>query len=120
MAAAAFADLVSEIRQELATATEALLGVHEAGLDDIARFRDGDDAALCRLEGRLLGLLELCAFEDLIGQRLTQLSGAISPASLPASGVVKLENGPALRGQGLAQADIDDLLSTHDPRAVSD
>ncbi|MNQ25192.1 hypothetical protein D3C85_384050 [compost metagenome] len=112
----AFAEIVADIRQELANATEALLAFHEAGLRDIALLRDGDDTALSRLEGGLMTVLELCAFEDLIGQRLTQLCSAAPSTEPSQSAPDSLENGPSLRGQGLGQAQIDDLLREDDPK----
>jgi hypothetical protein len=99
----ALTQIVAEIRQELATATEALMIASEAGLKDVALLRDGDEAALERIESGFLSVLEACLFEDLIGQRLTQLqsTGAASAS---------LENGPARHGQGLDQAAADDLF----------
>jgi hypothetical protein len=75
----------------------------EAGLKDVALLRDGDKAALERIESGFLSVLEACLFEDLIGQRLTQLqsTGAASDG---------LESGPARHGQGLDQAAADDLF----------
>lgn len=100
----AFAEIVAEIRQELVTATEALMAVYEAGLRDVALARAGDGAALSRIEDGLLSVLEACAFEDLIGQRLTQLCSIPAPVRSETGG---LENGPARRGQGLDQPGID-------------
>lgn len=95
-------DIVAEIRRELATAIEALMAASEAGLRDVALLRQGDDKALARIEGGFLSVLEACAFEDLIGQRLAQLRGAAAADGL--------ENGPARHGQGLDQAAADDLF----------
>ncbi len=55
-----------------------------------------------RIENGFLSVLEACAFEDLIGQRLAQLQGAVAADGL--------ENGPARHGQGLDQAAADDLF----------
>jgi hypothetical protein len=100
----AFSDIVAEIRRELTTATEALMVASEAGLRDVALLREGDAAALARIEGGFLSVLEACLFEDLIGQRLTQLQSAGPVAE-------GLENGPARHGRGLDQAAADDLFS---------
>lgn len=96
-------DIVAEIRRELATTAEALMAASEAGLRDVALLRQGDDTALARIEGGFLSVLEACALEDLIGQRLTQWQSAGSAAE-------GLENGPARHGQGLDQAAADDLF----------
>lgn len=108
----AFGVIVAEIRQELAAAAETLMGVYEAGVRDLARVRDGDDAALSRMEGSLSALLEVCAFEDLIGQRLTQLQSLPASASTACSGDDALLNGPARQGQGLDQAAADAVFAS--------
>lgn len=95
-------DIVAEIRRDLAMAAEALMAASEAGLRDVALLRQGDDTALARIENGFLSVLEACAFEDLIGQRLVQLLGAAAADGL--------ENGPARHGQGLDQAAADDLF----------
>lgn len=103
----AYGAIVAEIRHELATATEALMVAYEAGLRDVALARTGDDAALCRIEAGFLSVLEVCALEDLIGQRLTQLCSASALTTPPRSEPEGLENGPARRGQGLDQGGAD-------------
>ena len=103
----AFDEIVAEIRQELAVATEALMVLHEVGLRDVALARNGDGAALSRIEGGFLSVLEVCAFEDLIGQRLTRLRSTSAPTTPPRSEPEGLENGPARRGEGLDQGGAD-------------
>lgn len=111
--AAAFDDIIASIRQDLASATEALMAVAEAGLSDVVLARGGDGEALSRIEGGLLGVLQACAIEDLVGQRLTQLqtvSASGAPAAAVAHGERSLLNGPARPGQGLTQDEIDAWL----------
>jgi hypothetical protein len=113
----AFAEIVAEIRQELTTATEALMAAYEAGLRDVALARGGDDAALSRIEGGFICVLETCAFEDLIGQRLTQLCSASAQTAPPRSEPEGLENGPARYGGALDQTEVDTWLRGQaDPR----
>lgn len=109
--AGTFAEIIAEIRQELATATEVLMAVYELGVRDVALARAGDGDALSRIEGGLLSVLETCAFEDLIGQRLTQLFSASALATPSGSETEGFECGPARRGQGLDQEGTDAWLS---------
>lgn len=63
----------------------------------------------------LVAALEACAFHDLAGQRLAifaaALMGLAREAQEDSQPSDPLLNGPADRGQGLEQADIDRLLS---------
>lgn len=54
-------------------------------------------------------ILSLCSFQDLAGQRLTRLSGAITNAGLDNRPDAHLLNGPANAG-GLDQAAADSLF----------
>ncbi len=101
-----FEAVVAAIRQELSTMTEALMSASEAGLRDVERARTGDGEALPRLEEGFLTVLQACAVEDLVGQRLTQLEAVWAGTTRPTRGG-GLENGPAQPGQGLDQAEID-------------
>lgn len=103
-----FDDIMAAIRRDLAAAAEGLMAASEAGLRAVALARDGDGEALTRIEATFLAVLEACAFEDLIGQRLTRLAVAAGGRSGPQD---PLLNGPALPGQGLEQAQIDACLS---------
>lgn len=103
----AFDDIIAAMRQDLATAAEGLMAASEAGLQDIVLARSGDGEALSRIESGLLSVLEACAFEDLIGQRLTQLQSFSAPKAPSVAGdrgEDALLNGPARPGQGLDQA----------------
>jgi hypothetical protein len=91
---------------------EALAEV-QAGLDDAAdRLLDhlgralalADDAAL---KQELVAAMEACAFHDLAGQRLARLAAGLTLQTH----ADPLLNGPADRGEGLDQSDIDLLLS---------
>lgn len=64
-----------------------------------------DDA----LRAELTAALEACAFHDLAGQRLALFAAGLM--GLAREDDDPLLNGPADRGQGLAQADVDRLLS---------
>lgn len=103
------AGLFAAIRHDLAVATDGLMTDAEAGLRDLALARAGDGEALSRVEGRLLGVLEACALEDLIGQRLTRLQVAVAGARTEAGGHEDdaLLNRPAEPGRGLDQAEAD-------------
>lgn len=103
----AFEAVVAAIRQDLATATEALMSASEAGLYDVERARAGDGEALARLEDAFVKVLQACAVEDMVVQRLTQLD-ALWIGHLPTG--EGLENGPAQPGRGLDQAEIDAWL----------
>ncbi|WP_240387178.1 hypothetical protein [Brevundimonas naejangsanensis] len=109
-------EAIAAIRQDLSAAAERLMAAAEAGLVDVGRARDGDGDALSRIEAGWLGVLEACAFEDLIGQRLTGLRSACVPA--PLGGAVEtrdaLLNGPAAPGLGLDQAQVDAWLAGGD------
>lgn len=113
--AQAFDVVVAAIRQDLSTATEALLSASEAGLRDIDLARTGDGEAISRVEEAFLKVLQASAVEDLVGQRLTQLETIWARAADTSSGSVSvgggLENGPAQPGQGLDQAEIDAWLN---------
>ena len=109
--------VIAAIRQDLANATEGLMAAAEAGLRDVALARAGDGEALSRIESGLLGVLEACALEDLIGQRLTRLQ-SVAAGARPEAGDPEedaLLNGPAEPGQGLGQAEADIWLSGGEP-----
>lgn len=99
--------IIKVIRDEIETATDALLSGAEKALRDVASARDGDAGALDRVEAALCAMLEACAFQDLTGQRLSKLDDMISTADIPSAPSDPLLNGPALPGQGLDQAAID-------------
>jgi len=108
--------IIAGMRRDIEMAAEALLTAAEQGLQDVKAARDGGPAALDRLEAKLCAILEACAFQDLVGQRLSQLEAALGAAaggpSLQLDG--GLLNGPAPPGQGLDQAAIDALLGPGD------
>lgn len=106
-------NIIGSIRRDLALATDVLMTVAEGGLSDVAVARTGDERSLTRIESKFLGVLEACALEDLIGQRLTQLEVLMAGASAqaPKSGQEGLLNGPAHAGEGLNQGGADKLLA---------
>lgn len=102
--------LLAQIRQDIEEAAGVLLGSAEGGLKELGAVRAGDAAAAGRLETHLVQILQACAFQDLVGQRLGQLNGMLAaPSSAPVD-ADPLLNGPALEGQGLDQAAADRLF----------
>ena len=91
--------LIATIRSEIEQAADMFLSAAEMGLRDIAAARDGQAAALERIEQTLCAIMEACAFQDITGQRLSQLVGLIE-ATAPED---PLLNGPAALGGGLDQ-----------------
>ncbi|MDP1737920.1 MAG: hypothetical protein Q8L23_10820 [Caulobacter sp.] len=100
--------ITSDIRGGVSAAADSLLSLVEQGLADLALWRQGDVAAIDRIEASFCAMLEACAFGDIVGQRLSQLDDALaqkSPASDP------LLNGPAIAGAGIDQAAADLLMA---------
>lgn len=104
-------EIIGLIRSEIEQAADMMLAAAEMGLRDLAAAREGQPAALDRIERTLLAILEACAFQDLAGQRLTKLAGALETTRLAADGGDPLLNGPAAPGQGLDQAAADALMN---------
>lgn len=98
------------IRQEVEAAVDVILTAATAGLQELPAIRKSDAAAAESLERHLLQILESCAFQDLTGQRLEQLGVALDDGPSLSCPSDPLLNGPALQGQGLAQAEADRLL----------
>lgn len=101
--------ITAEIRGDVSAAADSLLSMLERGLADLALWRQGDVAAIDRIEASFCAMLEACAFGDIVGQRLSQLDGALArkgPAGDP------LLNGPAITGAGIDQAAADLLMAT--------
>lgn len=103
-------ETLSVVRQEIETAVETILTAATAGLQELPAVSKCDAATAERLERHLLQILESCAFQDLTGQRLEQLGGALRGEPSPARQPDPLLNGPALHGQGLDQAAADRLF----------
>ncbi|MDI1281818.1 MAG: chemotaxis regulatin CheY-phosphate phosphatase CheZ [Brevundimonas sp.] len=110
MADDAAGEIIATIRREIEEAADVMLASVEAGLEQVTAAREGDDAALDRIQQSLFAILEACAFQDLTGQRLTKLRDMLSATSFEAVEADPLLNGPALAGQGLDQASADALL----------
>ncbi len=105
-------DIIVAIRKDIEDAADALLSAAEQGLRRVQAAREGDLQALDQVEAALCAILEACAFQDLAGQRLTNLSAAVAAggAGAPPPGDPLL-NGPAAHGRGLGQADADALMN---------
>jgi hypothetical protein len=94
---------IAVIREVLDTAAQTLLGLSERGLD-LAQAQFVDAAAI---EATFLEVLQTCAFQDLVGQRLDRLAASATGRS-DTRPDVHLLNGPA--AQGLDQATADRLM----------
>lgn len=105
-------ETIDLIRGEIEAAAEVMLSAAEQGLRDLREARRSGEPILDGLEQNLRAILEASAFQDLIGQRLSQLSMLIG--SEPAGGRKEdpLLNGPAAPGQGLDQAAADALFES--------
>jgi hypothetical protein len=102
-------ELIAAIRAEIELAADSILSAAETGLRHLQAAREGQAGALDRIEQILCALLEACAFQDLAGQRLTNLEARISTVG-PAPAGDPLLNGPAAKGQGVSQAEADALM----------
>lgn len=101
-------DLVAVIRGEIDLAADAILAAAENGLRQIQSVRAGQSEALQSVEHTFCAVIEACAFQDLVGQRLTQLNRLL--ANEPAAPADPLLNGPSRPGDGLNQDAADILL----------
>lgn len=115
MAAESAQEIIALIRADIEQAADMMLAAAEMGLRDIAAAREGQTAALDRIERTLCAILEACAFQDLAGQRLSRLSSVFGSTQAVADGGDPLLNGPAAPGRGLDQAAADALLAAKDP-----
>ena len=102
-------EIIAAIRSDVELAAESILSAAEAGLRDVQAAREGQTEALDRLEQILCALLEACAFQDLAGQRLSQLEARVG-SLVPPAARDPLLNGPAAPGAGLNQAEADALM----------
>lgn len=108
---------LAAIRSEIEQAVDTILNAAESCLRDVGATRDGQALDLERTEQALLAILEACAFQDLTGQRLSNLTGMIGALSLQDQAGDPLLNGPALAGRGVDQTMADRLLDM--PQGVS-
>ena len=99
--------IIKVIREEVGQSVEAVMTNAEQALRGITAIRGGDSDALEHVEAALCAILEACAFEDIAGQRLSQLEAMVRAAVQPRIGGDPLLNGPALPGQGIDQAAAD-------------
>lgn len=108
-------ETIDIIRREIGAAAETMLSAAERGLRDLRAARQEPETNLDGLEQSLRAILEACAFQDLTGQRLSQLSALIGSGADHVHGEDTLLNGPAAPGQGLDQAAADALFETPRP-----
>ena len=90
---------LAAIREEVDLAADLIMAAAEAALLDIAAERS--------VGGRLQTIMAACAFQDLVGQRLTKVSRLVAGEAAPADALL---NGPAAMGEGLSQAEADALF----------
>lgn len=102
-------DILAAVRDESEAAADRILTAATTGLQDLSALRDGGADALDRIEAQLLHILEACAFQDIVGQRLARLETLLA-ATAPVE-TDPLLNGPADAGQGLDQSAADRLLA---------
>lgn len=105
-------EIIAAIRADIDLAGDTLLAAAEKGLREVGAVRAGEAEALDRLEEMLCAILEACAFQDLAGQRLSNLEAAVGKGVLAVNGGDPLLNGPAAHGEGLDQAAADALMAT--------
>jgi hypothetical protein len=103
-------EIIAAIRSETEQAADSMLCAVEKGLRDLAGAREGRKGALDSVEEALCTIMEVCAFQDLTGQRLSRLESMIADMRIGSTGGDPLLNGPALPGTGLDQAAADDLF----------
>jgi hypothetical protein len=99
--------LIEGVRAEVDQAADTVFEVQAGAMRELALLRSGDASALERLESLLCDLLQACAFQDLVGQRLVKLDRLIDGEGEEDP----LLAGPATPGQGLDQAAADALLN---------
>lgn len=103
-------EIIGLIRSDIEQAADSMLAAAEMGLRDVAAAREGQAAAIDRIERTLCAILEACAFQDLAGQRLSRLEGALNAGLVAPPPADPLLNGPAGPGEGLNQAAADALF----------
>jgi len=112
----ATADALTElhaVRASVDTAAEAILSACERALARVRGSAADRDTAVKTVENDLHAIFAACAFQDIVGQRLSRLEALLDQRA--AWGDDPLLNGPALAGQGLDQAAADDLFARPEP-----
>ncbi len=98
---------IKVIAEELHAAADAILSATTLALQHVEEARKGDPAALEAIAPPLCAILEACAFQDIIGQRLglllTTLRGQADEPN-------PLLSGPGGGGEALDQMAADDLF----------
>lgn len=102
--------IIATIRAEIDDAANRILDAAEACLAGLAAARRGETAALTGIDAELTRIMEACAFQDIVGQRLSQLVAAPGYGAPSVSAGAGLLNGPAPPGEGLNQTGIDALM----------
>ena len=109
--------IIASIRHLLTTTSQALIEAAEAGLKAVERAAEAgvDPVVLAGVRRSLLAVLEAASFDDLIGQRLSQLQALDAPPPVPDE--ARLLNGPAAPGHEVDQAAIDAWFAAAAPEA---
>ncbi len=105
----ALADLIMDelasLRSSLETAAEDILGVVEKALAYTSQLKDPQ--ARVDLDMLLFAALEACAFQDLAGQRLSNVARLLAGIAAPSDPLLA---GPQRAGMGLDQSAADALF----------
>ncbi|MEI9989108.1 MAG: hypothetical protein WDM86_03635 [Rhizomicrobium sp.] len=107
--------LAAELSTSIGETETAVIAILDA-VDHIVGLTTGggDDPMARQIRSECMRIREACTFQDIVGQRLAKVAGALNgatdiPEGPPDSGDCRLE-GPALQGEGLSQDDIDQML----------
>lgn len=103
---------IAKIREEVAEAVNHLMDLVDGCRANVRAVRAGDLSALNQIDAALIAMLETCAFQDLTGQRLSQLAAMMLDPNGLEPNLDPLLNGPAAAGEGLDQTEADALLGT--------
>lgn len=122
---------IDAVTMGLEVASQAILDAAERIGDLIDDARQGDETAVERIADCIIDIYENCEFQDISGQRLTNVAAAISRVSMGVDDLINLVgedavsslpipeapegedallNGPQLTGEGAAQSDIDQMF----------
>ena len=90
-------------RQECEVAVDTILEAAERVAAQARSLASREPAIAAELSAAVGAIMEACAFQDIVGQRLTRLADG------PDAEI--LLSGPALAGGGMSQADVEALLN---------
>lgn len=96
-------DDIRAIREECEGAVETILGAVDRITARAKALAETDPAASADLRSAAADIMQACAFQDLVGQRLTRLANG------PEEDV--LLSGPGGGGSGLSEAELEALMA---------